>query len=314
MWNSNITLEQYIEIVEKAKSAALYDMDCFDMFELHNPNKTVFSLLGVQLFCRDDEDCSWVLGHNDYELFLRFNPNLMRYIRKESISLLKDEEPGKESAKDRLYWKVTKYKKVRNVMCKMYHAYFSLDCQLVAVRWDGSPLKNLQLDYRRNHENSEEDIELSDSECFLRDSARQLNMPLNVELPYQPGDILYIDLKPYGKPFYAVYAADTDADKEHFEWTLREYGFYKRSHPCLYISEDRDGLEMIHLPMQIESPDFPYVPLDRIKVVDACDNPLLSKASALLKENPHILERWGNLSHPRLLEEDVLSATIPSCG
>lgn len=85
MWNSNITLEQYIEIVEKAKSAALYDMDCFDMFELHNPNKTVFSLLGVQLFCRDDEDCSWVLGHNDYELFLRFNPNLMRYIRKESI-------------------------------------------------------------------------------------------------------------------------------------------------------------------------------------------------------------------------------------
>lgn len=71
---------------------------------------------------------------------------------------------------------------------------------------------------------------------------------------------------------------------------------------------------MIHLPMQIEIPDFPYVPLDRTKVVDACDSPLLSKASALLKENPHVLERWCNLSHPRLLEEDVLSAIIPSCG
>ena len=39
--NINITLEQYIEIVKDTKSAALYDMDSFDLFELHNPEKPV---------------------------------------------------------------------------------------------------------------------------------------------------------------------------------------------------------------------------------------------------------------------------------
>lgn len=59
---SNITLEQYIEIVEKAKSAAFYDLDSFDIFELHNPDNPIFSVLGVKLQCRDDEDC---FGYQD---------------------------------------------------------------------------------------------------------------------------------------------------------------------------------------------------------------------------------------------------------
>lgn len=109
MMKSNIALEKYIEIVEEVKSAALYDMDSFDLFELQNPEKPVFSALGIKLRCRDDEDCYWVFGYDSYELFLRFNPDLMKYMRQQSKYLLEDDEPGKESAKDKLYWEVTKY-------------------------------------------------------------------------------------------------------------------------------------------------------------------------------------------------------------
>ena len=127
----------------------------------------------------------------------------------------------------------------------------------------------------------------------MRDSAKQLKFPLNVELPYQPGDILCIDARPFGKPFYAVYCAETDGDKDYFEWTLREYGYHKRNHLCLYISEDSNGLRFTELTDNLLADIFfPYAPLDRIKVVENCDNPLLMKASVLLKEDPGVFYTW----------------------
>ena len=288
----NITLKQYIEIVEEVKSAALYDMDSFDMSELHDPENPVFSTLGVKLRCRDNEDCFWVLGYDNYELFLRFNPNLIKYIREQSKYLLEDNEPSKESAKDKLYWEVTKYTKVNNAMCRMYDAYFSLECELLGVQWFcrvEPSQRNLFPDFRRFHRSPEKYITLSDAQLFLRESSEQLNSPLNVVLPYQPGDILYIDARPFGKPFYAVYCAETDRDKGYFEWTLREYGYYKRNHPCLHISEDYNGLDFVELTDSLLADiPFPYAPLDRIKVVENCDNPLLMKASTLLKEGPDV--------------------------
>lgn len=296
MMNSNITLEQYIRIVEDTKSAALYNMDSFDLFELHHPEKPVFSVLGVKLKCRDDEDTPWVLGYDSYELFLRFNPNLMKYIREQSKNLLEDDEPSKESAKDKLYWEVTKYTKVSNTMCRMYDAYFSLGCELLGVAWSchvAPSQKGLFPDYRRFHRSPEKYITLSDAQLFLRESSEQLNSPLNVVLPYQPGDILYIDARPFGKPFYAVYCAETDKNEDYFEWTLREYGYYKRNHPCLYISEDYNGLDFVELTDSLLADIFfPYAPLDRIKVDENCNHPLLMKASVLLKESPSVFYSW----------------------
>ncbi len=305
MMKNNITLEQYIEIVEKAKSAALYDMDSFDIFELHDPDKPVFSALGVKLCCRDDEDCFWVIEYDNYQLFLRFKPDLMNYIRKESKSLLEDDEPSGESAKDRLYWEVTKYTKIGDNMCRMYEAYFSLNCELLGV----SNCCNYYSDilYNRKY-----DIRLSDAQYFLIDSAQQLNDPLNVELPYQPGDILYIDARPFGKPLYAVYCAETDGDRNYFEWTLQEYGYYKRSHICLYMSEDCNGSQFDNLAdcMFTDYIAFPYASLDRVKVVNTCDNPIFLKASKMLKTNPNVFYHWREIEQAHIHEEGGLEQWI----
>lgn len=310
MMNSNITLEQYVKIVEDAKSAVLYDMDSFDMFELYNPEKPVFSVLGVKLKCRDDEDAFWVLGYDSYELFLRFNPNLMKYIRTQSKYLLEDDKPSKESAKDKLYWEVTKYTKVSNTMCRMYDAYFSLGCELLGVSWhcglEPSQEKFVP-NFRHFQRHPEEYVKMSDAQLFLRDSVEQLKFPLNVELPYQPGDILYIDASPFGKPFYAVYCAETDENKDYFEWTLREYGYYKRKHICLHISEDYNGLSFDELTdTLLADMFFPYAPLDQIKVVEGCNNPLLMKASSLLKETPNIFHKWVALNDFGKVEHLIL--------
>ena len=116
---------------------------------------------------------------------------------------------------------------------------------------------------------------------------------MNVVLPYHPGDILYIDTRPFGRPLYAVYCGETMSDRDHFEWTKKEYGFYKREHPCLYISEDRKGLDITNLcGWFTDYIPFPYAPLDRIKVVDACDDPSLLKGSAMLKEDPAVFRKW----------------------
>lgn len=293
MMKSNITLAQYIEIVGKTKEAALFDLDSFDIYELHDPINPVFSVLGVKLCCRDDKDASWVIGYDDYKLFLRFNPDLMRYIRTQSRYLLEDDEPDKESAKDRLYWEVTKYTKVNNIMCRMYEVDFSLQCELLGVSWycwiDPSQRKTFP-DYHCFEDNPEKFLNLSDGQCFLHDSAEQLRYPVNVELPYRPGDILYIDVSPFYKPLYAVYCAETDEDKAYFEWTLGEYGYYKRKHLCL-ILRDRD-YSFIELTSHMEFCSFPRVPLDRIKVVEQCDDILLATASGLLKKEPDVFNTW----------------------
>jgi len=43
--------------------------------------------------------------------------------------------------------------------------------------------------------------------------------------------------------------------------------------------------------------NFPASPLDRVRVADTCDDPLLVKASELLKQNPDLWFEWGKIDN-----------------
>ena len=95
------------------------------------------------------------------------------------------------------------------------------------------------------------------------------------------------------------------SDRDHFEWTKKEYGFYKREHPCLYISEDHNGLDLTDLAGWFtDYIPFPYAPLDRIRVVDTCENQDLLKASKRLKENPNVFWKWRDQKWSGAIQED----------
>ena len=54
----NITLEEYLALLEQMKQAALIDMDTFPEKEnCSGDNERVLSFLGARLRYRDDEDC-----------------------------------------------------------------------------------------------------------------------------------------------------------------------------------------------------------------------------------------------------------------
>ena len=95
------------------------------------------------------------------------------------------------------------------------------------------------------------------------------------------------------------------SDRDHFEWTKKEYGFYKREHPCLYISEDHKGLDLTNLAGWFtDYVSFPYAPLDRIRVVDTCEDQDLLKASKRLKENPNVFWKWRDQKWSGAIQED----------
>ena len=53
----NITLEEYLTLLEQMKQAALCDMDLFSEKEKYTGDIQPGSFLGVKLRYRDDEDC-----------------------------------------------------------------------------------------------------------------------------------------------------------------------------------------------------------------------------------------------------------------
>lgn len=93
---------------------------------------------------------------------------------------------------------------------------------------------------------------------------------------------------------------------------MQEYRYYKRTHPCLYISEDHNGLDIGNLADWgfTDYMFFLHAPLDRIKVVDTCDDPLLSKASAILKANPEVFRQWAEIQTTYGLQEDIRLRTV----
>ena len=283
----NITLEEYLTLLEQMKQAALSDMDLFSEKEKYTGDIQPGSFLGVRLRYRDDEDCLYAdcssLGPQP---FTRLHPYLWRFMKEESEELLSDQDFD-EPVENKFYWEVTKYIRCREYFYRQYTVTFSLRLELLGV--EAYPY---EFEYRAFRDSKYVEY-FTEEQKFILGHAGQLKEPVNVILPYHPGDILHVDANPFGKPFYAVYCAETISDREHFEWTKKEYGFYKREHPCLYISEDRQGPDITNLcGWFTDYIPFPYAPLDRVEVVDTCDDPSLLKASAMLKEDPAVFQKW----------------------
>lgn len=287
----NISLEEYLTLLEQMKQAAFCDMDTFPEKENRSGDKKIFSFLGVSFRYRDDEDCLYAdCSSMGYQPFTRFHPHLWEYLKEESERFLEDQEFFEEPVEDKFYWEVTKYIQLDDQIFEQYEVTFSLKQEMLSVR--GYPYEFESRKFRH----SEYLKYFTEEQKFILKNAGQAEIPMNVVLPYYPGDILYIDARPFGKPFHVVYCNETMSDRDHFEWTKEEYGFYKREHPCLYVSEDHKGLDLTDLTGWFtDYISFPHAPLDRIRVVDTCDNQYLLKASKMLKENPDVFWKWRDL-------------------
>lgn len=287
----NISLEEYLALLERMKQAALCDMDTFPEKENRSGDERVFSFLGVRFRYRDDEDCLYAdCSSMGYQPFTRFHPHLWEYMKEESEGFLEDQDLFEEPMEDKFYWEVTKYIQLDERIYEQYEVTFSLKLEMLSV-------KGYLYEFERwRFRHSEYLKYFTEEQEFILKHARQSETPVNVVLPYHPGDILYLDAKPFGRPFYAVYCGETMSDRDHFEWTKKEYGFYKREHPCLYLSEDHKGLDLTNLAGWFtDYVPFPYAPLDRIRVADTCGNPGLLKASKMLKKDPDVFWKWRDL-------------------
>lgn len=287
----NISLEEYLALLERMKQAALCDMDTFPEKENRSGDERVFSFLGVRFRYRDDEDCLYAdCSSMGYQPFTRFHPHLWEYMKEESEGFLEDQDLFEEPMEDKFYWEVTKYIQLDERIYEQYEVTFSLKLEMLSV-------KGYLYEFERwRFRHSEYLKYFTEEQEFILKHARQSETPVNVVLPYHPGDILYLDARPFGRPFYAVYCGETMSDRDHFEWTKKEYGFYKREHPCLYISENHKGLDLTNLAGWFtDYVPFPYAPLDRIRVTDTCGNPGLLKASKMLKKDPDVFWKWRDL-------------------
>ena len=310
-----MTREEYQKHMELVKKAVKDDLTSLDSKK---------SVLKARVWCRDDEDRFRLCCYYDFSpymdmLFRRFEPDVKEWIHEKYIGLKELHQPSEkryktvssetwrkyhqelyseEQISKKYYVTVTKYTEIDRNMTILYSADFSLKGELISI---DDPTGS----YRGFAGYEEKGYTLSKSEKIISDNLYLFGPYPDVELPYDKGDILYIDGSPHERPFYAVYCGETMSDRDHFEWTKKEYGFYKREHPCLYISEDHKGLDLTNLAGWFtDYIPFPNAPLDRIRVVDTCEDQYLLKASKRLKENPAVFWKWRDLKWSGAIKKD----------
>lgn len=183
-----------------------------------------------------------------------------------------------EPLENRVYWKVIKWIWVNGSYSLHYQASFSLKMELLSVEASSSILDMLNNDVGCVNQLTERQLSMIEDskQIFCEED------DYGVILPYKPGDILYIDGNPFERPFYAVYCS---------EFVINEEGEKKRYHGCLY-NEDELRLTDLTGCGYFRDFEFRYPPLDRIEVVEDCNDLLLKEASKRLKEDPTWCEGW----------------------
>lgn len=272
-----ISLKEHLELMEKNKSIALMDMDTFFEEETCIDENQPRSIMTAHLKYRNPGDEEKLLI-DQFHLSpsVKLNQDLLEKIELYSNRLFRLYDNYAEPLENMVYWEVIKWIYFNKSYSLHYRAYFSLRMELLSVEAD-----TLTFDI------------LNNIGCLNRLTERQISMNENTKqifcdnahgviLPYKPGDILYIDGNPFERPFYAVYCS---------EFVINEDGEKKRYHGCLYNEYELRLTDLTGFGY-FRDFEFPYPPLDRIKVVEDCNDLLLKKASKLLKEVPTCCEGW----------------------
>lgn len=304
--------KEYKECIEQVRQAVLQDLTGLD---------TEKCILTVRLWCRNDEDRFDLCCHYDFSpymdmLFCGFEPDVKEWIHEKYIELKELHQPSEkryktvssetwrkyhqelyseEQISKKYYVTVTKYTEIDRNMTILYSADFSLKGELVSI---DDPTGY----YRGFAGYEEKGYTLSKSEKIISDNLYLFGPYSDVELPYDKGDILYIDGSPHERPFYAVWCGDRFLYIKNGE---RLADFIKYKIPERYYRShnlDRVSLEY-HKPVP------PYY---HVEIVKCCDYDCLMEASRLLKnpEIPHNDDIRENVRE--LFREEFQDAPIPA--
>ena len=282
-----MTEEEYQKHMELVKKAVKDDLTALDSRK---------SILKARLWCRDDEDRFNLCCHYDFSpymdmLFRRFDPDVKDWIHKKYMELKEwhqsSEKPYKmvcseawrkynqelyseEQISKKFYVTVTKYTEIDRNMTVLYSVDFSLKGEIVSI---DDPTGS----YKGFAEYEKKGYTLSKPEKIISDNLYLFGPYPDVELPYDKGDILYIDGCPHERRFYAVWCGDRFlyikngerlADFIKYKIPRRDY----RSHNLSRVS------------LEYHKPVPPYY---HVEIVESCSYDCLMEASRLLK-NPEI--------------------------
>gem|GEM_PF-5385853 len=234
---------------------------------------------------RDDDDI--INMRTWHEVFIDFN-EMIKYMLKKSEWMVEDD--GEEPIAKRLYWEVDKCKRADGKMEKLFECAFGADGALLTSRI--GRYFRLYGDYTKRQR------EICDYEYLLKS-------PRNIILPYKTGDILLVDALPFAKPFYVVYGGGMSKGEQR----MSDHHYY---HWCLYMSDDRRGLDIDDLSEHCFSDYilFRNSPLNMLSLAENCVEPLIVKAGEALKENPDLWFEWVEIWSKRRIDEGGLEQWI----
>lgn len=258
---------------------ALKDLALTELTENMKEDEILVAVIGF----RDDDDLT---DTGIWSKAFKNPQNMLAYIQEMSSSL---EEDGIKPAKERMWWDVDRYKLSKDGEYEEYMDYsFSTDGKVLGYSFKGW-----------GHSKSEREQDLDEGEYLLKS-------PHNVILPYRTGDILKVNTLPFTKPVYIVYGGKGDVADEKI---MEPYDYY---HWCLYRSEDRDGLDIADLSDSYFL-DYGHNWITNIgdcEKAERCPDPLLTKASSMLRENPDLWYEWFMTRMEHRLDEGGLEQWI----
>lgn len=303
MKEEKITWKKYPRMIEQVRNAVIRDLNSLD------PNT---SILKVLTYCRDNEDrfdlcCNWDFSPYMDGIYRRFYPDVVKYIedeykgliswycpdnyRIENLKKFVSNEYSAEQIYKKFYVKVTKYVEIENKLTILYSADFTLKGEVISID-DPTGYYN-GFDYHKSG------YPLSDAEQMISDHLSLFWYSSVGNLPYQTGDLLYIDGSPYIRPYYAVHCGE----KLLYIQNIEQYNIAKTYDVLNY----RRPFSFIGL--KYGKWDLAY-PFYDIKVVNDCNYRCLVEASKLLKEQGRSGIDIKEKVQP-IFEEEFKEASVP---